>query len=129
MVLPLVLNPTQSAHPECVWLAHRITYGASGAIASQTSDSGVTAVVVGSTDGRWTFTFEAPAQALLGMSWVHDSQGTITGSGYEIFTGFVASTRTVTISHVIDNAEADPTSGNVVDFLFLVKQTDTGMDQ
>lgn len=104
----------------------RMTFGSSGAVSSYRSfGSAVTPTVVAATDGRYLFTFAEKYADMVGLAaGAHDYQGTSTDGQWQTYTGYVASTGTVTLSHVVAGSEADPASGNVVDLIFFMLRSD-----
>lgn len=108
-----------------VMLAGKVTWGSSGAVSSgPDAEQGFT---VADTDtGRFTVTFSHKYRSFLAMSAITDSQGTVIGGTWEIHTPYDPSTGTLVLSHSIEEAEADPTSGNETYFAFWMKNTDVG---
>jgi hypothetical protein len=103
----------------------RMTFGASGAVSDYDSfGSAVTPTIVAATDGRYLFTFAEKYHDCLGYTQGHDYQGTATDGQWQTFTGYVASTGTITLSHVVAGSEADPASGNIVDLIFFMLRSD-----
>jgi len=98
----------------------QISFGASGAPTIARSLGGAVATVVRAAAGRYTITFDQPWAVLDGMDQMHDYQGTATDGQWQVYTGYVAATGVVVLSHAVAGVETDPASGDVVDLGFYV---------
>lgn len=107
-------------------LFSKIVFGSTGAVVSQTPVGQSGFVVTRAGTGRYTLTFDEAWNDLLCVDATVDSQGTVVDTSIQIFTGYVASTKNVSISHVVAGAEADPVSGNEMLLRVTMKSSDVG---
>ena len=124
MAKPETTLPLRSPQGEVQILYHRVTFGASSAVSSESSNSGVS--VVKTATGRWTATIEAPARELLWIGFDYGVQGTVNEDDWQVYTDFSATTRTVVFSNAAAGSETDPTSGEKLRLCLHVKVTDSG---
>ena len=123
--MPESARNVQSSQPMVRRFFHQVTYGATGAISSQSSGSGITHARTAA--GRYTATFDPVPNGMLGAGMLADSQGTATGTQLEIFTPYSNSDGTFVFSTVVATSETDPTSGNVHWYWYDMQMTDAGV--
>src|SRR5690349_12350970 len=103
----------------------KVTFGASGAIASYSGGTGTPVVPTDAATGRVTFTFAEKYNDMLYCNGVTDYQGTPVDGQWQIYAGYDSSAGTVSLSHAVAGSETDPTSGDIAHFLFLMKKSST----
>lgn len=124
MARPDIDLPLRSALDGAVLLGHKVTWGATGAVSSESSNSGVAATR--STTGRYSLVVDAPAQKCWLLSATHDGADSAVDVNWHEYTSFDASTRTLVVSNSPAGSETDPTSGDNTVFWLLVLTGDTG---
>jgi len=101
----------------------QVTFGASGAVTTDSDENGVW-VFAKTATGKYTITTTEAYAELMSFSGTPVNTGTVTDAVWQIFTDYVVATKLVVLSHLIAGSAADPVSGDVHRFAIDFKVSD-----
>lgn len=108
---------------DVVKLYGQVTFGATGAVSADSDENGAWTFAKTAT-GKYTLTTNELYPELLGASFAHFNNGTVTDNAWQIFTEYVPSTGALVLSHLIAGSAAHPVSGNKVNIALEFKVSD-----
>ncbi len=124
MVMSRINHEVRSPIDGLKLMGHSVTFGASGAVSTESTNSGIAATRDAA--GTYSFVIDPPAQRCWFLSASHYNGGGAVDIGWQVETEFVAATRTIVLANAPAGSDTDPTSGDTTVFWFVVSETNTG---